>query len=303
MSETRATDSAQVRDGAFVPRARRAPVAAPRPGTLRPGDPGGEGDALTRTIRRWAKPTSVEELQRRGVKNVRSVSMSKVAALIEKAVNRALIERTLVSGTDTNEALALSSSARDEFLRLTKGELGAGGDGGPGPFADERLRDRATSTLDRLKRELVQRRQALDAHEQKVTDGELDAREDTKLEGRLRELFALRAGLGEDRELESEVLELVMGELRVSRRRVRRARLEEHQREVAQLERRIAKLSMLLGESEEALRRVKAAKAIDPGVSSIYDSVQGLDEGDDSFEQKSTLMKSIFEANMALRAS
>ena len=87
----------------------------------------------------------------------------------------------------------------------------------------------------------------------------------------------------------------------MARRRVRLARLEEHQREINTLERRIAKLSVLLGETEDALRRIRAGDAVDPGVSSIFDSVQGLDHADEQFERKAGLMKVLFEANLALR--
>jgi len=269
-----------------------SPVAAPAQ----------PGDALARTIRRWAKTTSVDELAARGVKTVRSVSMTRMGALLEKAVNRALIERTL--DADSGDALSLSSSARATFLELTRSEVAgeaalheAPGDGALGGT----LQSRATSTLDRLKRELEDRRKTFADHEKKLSEGEIDTAEDSKLSSRMRDLFATYAGTGDDRALENETLSLVLTELRKSRRRARQARLEEHQREIGTLERRIAKLSALLGETEDALRQVKLGKTLDPGVSSIYDSVQGLTENDGLFEQKAGLMKTIFEANMALR--
>lgn len=256
--------------------------------------PGGGEDALARTLRRWARPTSVDDLAARGVKTVRSVSMARMGALIEKAVNRALIERTLASEGD--DALSLSQSARDQFMRLAKDAAGTGE-----PLDDDAaLRGRATSTLDRLKRELADRRKSLADHERKLSGGELDASEDARLTERLRELFALHGDAG-DRLLCGETVDLVLGEVSTIRRRARQARLEEHQREVHQLERRIAKLSLLLGETEDQLRKVRLAKNVDTGISSIYDAVQGLDGGDAQFEQKSMLMKSIFEANLALR--
>lgn len=259
-------------------------------------------DALTQTIRRWAKPTSVDDLSRRGVKTVRSVSMNRVAALLEKAVNRALIARTLESdgghGSVSEDALSLSSVAREEFMRLSATDLHAPESG---DVDAEPLHSRASSTLDRLRRELAERRRTLADHERQLSGDDLDRAADDKLGGKIRELFALHAAPGQDRVLETGVIDLVLGELRVSRRRARRAHLEEHQREVSTLERRIAKLSSLLGETEDALRRMRAGEEIDPGVSSIYDSVQGLSSQDDSYEQKTVLMKSIFEANLALR--
>ncbi|WP_145201526.1 hypothetical protein [Planctomycetes bacterium Poly30] len=257
-------------------------------------------EVLGDTIRRWARPTTIEELKNRGVQNLRSISMSRVGALLEKAVNRALIERTLES--DTDEALTLSTTAREQFVRLTQAEVTGSQptDLLPHLVEEKPLHERATSTLDRLRRELDDRRRVLADREKQLSDGDLDQAEDSKLGNMMRELFAEHAGV-DDRLLEREVLDLVLGELRTSRRRARMARLEEHQREIGTLERRITKLSALLGETEDALRRIRAGKRVDPGVSSIYDEVQGLGPEDEQFEQKSELMRSLFEANLALR--
>ncbi len=257
---------------------------------------GSGAEALSDTIRRWARPTTLEELQDRGVRKVRSISMTRVGALLEKAVNRALIERTLGGSSD---ALSLSSTAREQFVRLSRAEATGTR---PAEAAEEAtpLRERATSTLDRLRRELEDRRRVLADREKQLSDGDLDQAEDGALSNQLRELFAAFAGV-DDRRLEKDVLGLVLGELRTSRRRARVARLEEHQREIGTLERRITKLSALLGETEDALRRIQAGKSVDLGVSSIYDEVQGLGRDDDQYEQKAELMKSLFEANIALR--
>ncbi len=256
-------------------------------------------DVISDTIRRWARPTTLDELKSRGIRKVRSVSMSRVGALLEKAVNRALIERTLES--DRGEALSLSSTAREQFVRLSQVEIS--GQAAPAELEvteEVPLHERASSTLDRLKRELEDRRKVVADREKQLTDGDLDKVEENRLGNQMRELFATHAGV-DDRMLEREVLGLVFGELRTSRRRARLARLEEHQREIGVLERRVSKLSVLLGETEDALRKVRASKHTDPGLSSIYDEVQGLVSDDDQFEQKSDLMRSLFEANLALR--
>lgn len=266
-----------VEGGTIVPARRRSP----------------EEDALARTLRRWATPTSVDDLAARGVKTVRSIPASRMGALIEKAVNRALIERTLEGGEED-----LSSIARRQFLRLAKDA--ARQDRAPESAVDAELRGRATSTLDRLKRELAERRRTLEDHERQLEDGELDAAEDARLTESVRELFGLHGDAGSPR-LCGETVELVVGEVRRARGHARRARLDEHQREVQNLERRIAKLSVLLGETEDALRKARLAGSVDPGVSSIYDEVQGLSADDERHEQKTALMKSIFEANLALR--
>jgi hypothetical protein len=44
-----------------------------------------------------------------------------------------------------------------------------------------------------------------------------------------------------------------------------------------------------------------AMKSIDPGVASLYRTVQGLSYEDQMFEMKKAMMSSIFEANVALQ--
>ena len=263
---------------------------------------------LERTIRRWAKRTPVDDFRRRGVTEVRTVSMKKVAALLEKAVNRTLIERTLAQSdsdgsADITDALSLSAGAREHFLELTEAQLAGRPQILDGPQSEEGLRERATSTLDRLKRELAERRRALAGQERMLSTGDFDSSEEQKIEARLSEILAARVPDEGRGQLEEDLKALIRTEMRGSRKRVRMAVFEEHQREVAQLERRISKLSLLLGETEEALRQLKLGQSVDPGVSSIFATVQGLDGADNEYEQKSTLMRCIFEANLELRAS
>jgi hypothetical protein len=67
------------------------------------------------------------------------------------------------------------------------------------------------------------------------------------------------------------------------------------------LERRLAKLTHLLGVTEEELQRVASMKGIDLGIASIYRSVQGLSEEAANREKKIEMMKTIFQANLELR--
>lgn len=72
-------------------------------------------------------------------------------------------------------------------------------------------------------------------------------------------------------------------------------------REIETLERRIAKLTHILGVTEEELRRMSAMKGIDLGVASIYSEVQGLGADESQLERKREMMKIIFEANFQLK--
>lgn len=67
------------------------------------------------------------------------------------------------------------------------------------------------------------------------------------------------------------------------------------------LERRIAKLTESLGVTEEELQRVLRMKGVDPGVASVYRSVQGLSADAVQAELKRELMSKIFQANLDLR--
>ncbi len=75
----------------------------------------------------------------------------------------------------------------------------------------------------------------------------------------------------------------------------------EHQRQVDLLERRISKLTKTLGLTEQELQRVLRGKSLDPGVASVYKSVQGLSQDEVQAELKRALMDKIFEANVELR--
>lgn len=73
-----------------------------------------------------------------------------------------------------------------------------------------------------------------------------------------------------------------------------------HGREVDLLVRRIAKLTAQLAQTEADLRRIAAAKHVDPGFASIYRGVQGLSEEDSALHSKRELMGRIFRANLEL---
>jgi diguanylate cyclase (GGDEF)-like protein len=77
--------------------------------------------------------------------------------------------------------------------------------------------------------------------------------------------------------------------------------LDEQRSLIDQLERRIAKLTHVLGITEDELRRVAAMKNVDLGVASIYRSVQGLSDEASQKEKKREMMREIFQANLELK--
>jgi hypothetical protein len=110
----------------------------------------------------------------------------------------------------------------------------------------------------------------------------------------------LFAGLAPSRELEQlerEVLALAAHELLEERSRA----VAEHQRQIGLLERRIEKLTVAMGITEQQLETAMQQRTMDAGVASIYRTVQGLPANDSNREQKKAMMASIFEQNLALR--
>lgn len=246
-------------------------------------------NALTDVVRRWAKETSPEEMHARGVRKVRSVSLSQVAGLIEKAVNRALIERTLGSVGDDHEAF--STAAREEFVRLIQG-------GKPKDSPPE-----AGSALDQLKTKLRNQREGLAGNQQLLSEKQgVKGPGDGELQGELKRVFASWGG-DEERlsPLEQEIVKVAVGALRQERRRGQQAELDRQKNETDLLARRVAKLNKELHNTEAELARVRAAKQVDGGVASEFGEVQGLAQEDTQFERKSELMTALFAANIELR--
>ncbi len=101
--------------------------------------------------------------------------------------------------------------------------------------------------------------------------------------------------------VEKAVVQVVHGEMTRWAESELATQLVERTRRADMLDRRVRKLSELLEITEKELKRVAAAKSIDTGISSIYRTVQGINDEDDQAETKKELMKSIFEANLALR--
>lgn len=119
------------------------------------------------------------------------------------------------------------------------------------------------------------------------------------LSRRVRELFEeMGEKLPDFGDREREVLELAARKLEAEHEQKRR----EAESEVDLLRRRLTKLSSSLEMTEDELRRVMKMKSIDPGVASIYRTVQGLDSQDGDVELKKDMMSAIFEANLELQS-
>lgn len=232
--------------------------------------------ALTDSVREIGRETTPDELQRRGVRVLRSVGMSEVSRLIEIAVNRTLMERTI--GVTSDEMKRLVTDATDTMGHLM------------------RSREQLAASRD----ELLERRRELQKDLAEIKSGRLGG----PAPGRYphdEQLF--------QRRLRSELVEM-LGE-RAARavlmraahvlRQSRHEGSDERDQRIEHLERRISKLVQSLEHAEQAIANISKMKDVDVGVASIYRVVQGLQTLDDAGEAKAKMMESLFQANAKLQ--
>ncbi|MDF1839763.1 MAG: diguanylate cyclase [Planctomycetota bacterium] len=74
-----------------------------------------------------------------------------------------------------------------------------------------------------------------------------------------------------------------------------------YQREIDNLQRRVAKLTHSLGITEGEIARLQNSPDVEAGVASLYRNVQGLSTQDARAELKKDLMSAIFEANLNMK--
>ena len=118
------------------------------------------------------------------------------------------------------------------------------------------------------------------------------------LEEKVQRLLRLAGGPGDHGALAREVLAILQRTVGDARRTPtsRAAVLEE----IRVLEARVAEQKRLLEASEEELARMVQEKSLDPGVASIYRSVQGLDPSARDFKKKKELLAVLYRANVEL---
>jgi diguanylate cyclase (GGDEF)-like protein len=151
--------------------------------------------------------------------------------------------------------------------------------------------ERHSNGLDKLRRELDELRVLLERPE------------DQQLADRIAALFAATDGLaGPDAaQLQQELIATVLRGVHEWRRRDINRKQSENESELDTLRRRVAKLNDALTAAETELRRVMALKTIDPGVASIYRTVQGLSADAANAKARLDMLAKVFELNVELR--
>jgi diguanylate cyclase (GGDEF)-like protein len=160
------------------------------------------------------------------------------------------------------------------------------------------------SEVEELRHEIEDRSRALQAEQAALATEAARATPvaDETLRERIRAAFGALGPLSPAlARLEAQVAEIALAAVQEERDRAVAAKMADHRDQVDQLNRRIAKLTNLLGVTEDELQRVMALKNVDPGISSIYRTVQGLSADAKDLERKREMMEKIFAANLALR--
>ena len=251
---------------------------------------------LNEAVRKLSYRATVDELRERGVEKVNVVGLDRIVALIEAAVHRTLKKHMLGIGGGLPDRSGIAEDTREEFLRLLQSQKTLAKE----KEATEKRSDELREQVDDLRLMLHEAQKRLESR-QKQAERESRARkaaDDLSFTEALEELMQEHSA---SKELEEGVLGLVLTRLASERERITEARQKEYGGEIEKLERRIAKLTNSLGETEQQLSNALQDKSVEPGISSIYREVQGLDHGDAQFEKKSELMESIFAANLALQ--
>lgn len=254
-------------------------------------DLAGFREALRDVVRQLSFRTSVDSLKKRGVQQVSVLGLDRITALIEAAVHKSL--KAQLIGIERE---AVADATKAEFLRL----LRTNEDLQRQKTASEQQRERAEEEVDQLRRELLQQQQALARRLAPEAEGRQYAAQDAAIAARVAEAVRESAA-AEGPGLEQRLIEIVMDVIAEERRAAEAARAAVRDREVDQLQRRIRKLTENLTATEQRLRQFAAADAVDPGISSIYRTVQGIDPGDAQVGRKKELMTEIFRANLQLQ--
>lgn len=254
-------------------------------------------DTLKDALRQVAFRTSVDKLKKKGVQNVNVLGIDRIAGLVEAAVDRALktrlmgVEREAVAETTKAEFLRLLRSNED--LKREKSDL-------------EQARERAEEEIDFMRRELTQKQSALKLRleQDSVDHANRYVGEDAAIAAKVSDILASIGDAGGEAPaapLEERLLQVVMEAVSSERESADGARKALQDREVGNLQRRIQKLNDTLEATERRLAAATASKVVQPGISSIYREVQGLDESDTQAGRKKELIADIFRANLKLQ--
>jgi len=160
--------------------------------------------------------------------------------------------------------------------------------------------------IDRLQSEVADQMREIEEIQRGMSSDEPDAGAQwgQQLVGRVIDMFQREPDKSPDSlRLEKEVVALLKYEMSNFTSSDLAGELKDSRNTIANLERRVEKLTVSLQRTEGELKRIASMKDIELGVSSIYRTVQGLSADDDQADAKRDMLKNIFEANLALHSA
>ena len=244
--------------------------------------------ALAEAVREFGAPTTPQELEELGLRKVRYVPVRKISEMIEKAINRTILERTL--GAPNGDLGELVDHAQAGMLGLLKGVEEVVASQG----AISKSREELLEELAEMRRERAQASPMIAADPADPTV--------QKMMAAIRETFGKLGPRTPDvAAIEHAFTEQARILLEEARRRAAAAQIRERDAHVDRLERRIRKLVESLEQTEATLKQVAAMKNIDLGIASLYKVVQGMSVEEPNRALKQELMSVIFHANLDLQ--
>lgn len=238
---------------------------------------------LGRALEEAAQPTSPEKLAARGVDRVRSISTGDLSQLLERAVNRTVMDRT--SGVSPSELDSQMQRTRNELTRLLRARR----------ELDE-TRNRMLDMRDDLEGELA----ALSTEGAARLERAVSRTRQNHEQELLAEVQGLLVLAGADRgpaaRRMEEAISRSLGELE---RRTKQAVVSELAHERERLERRLEKLRSELSLTEQALARASAD--VERGLASAWRGRSGLDPEDPQHDTKLVMLTQLYGYNCKLQ--
>lgn len=265
-------------------------------------------EKIYRLIRERSLGTDISSLKQRGVKRVSVFKANQLGALVGMAVEQMLNDYGVkLSQGDLDN---LSEEGRQAFMNLLQER-----DSYKDLCQDlEKEQDTLALQRDMLKGQIRREDTMLETEKGfwkdiPVGEGEDGYQErlrevlDRTLERRIESLgespdarlvkFLEQMVEGLHQELD-EVFAITLGE-------IRQRYVDEGQKRISTLERRVLKMRESLDSAEAALDRAKASVDHEDGVASIYRSVQGLRTDDEAYGQKKNMLEEIFQLNKDIK--
>ncbi len=249
-----------------------------------------------------------------GGRKLRVLGKEPLAAVLDVAAARA-IERVL-PGTTIQDVDAIRDVLRREFTKLVKDSTRAVRGVSKSEFLLELERERdkilaskraAEQELEELQERTSFLREMM-AGDLSCDDAETarrDARLEKLLDARFREVLRHSdLGPASSRTLREALVASASSAARQEWERALETRRKSAQEQIERYERRIAKLTGSLQQTESALVQLAELKEGDPsGLASIHRTVQGLEAGQDYFELKQQHLRLIYRANLEFQKS